>query len=367
MGAMWIVIRLILAAIGFAIRLLRRAKHLRIDGYFEGAAYSETIHKNKRKITGFTIGMPRTSPTWIRFHAESAIDRMCKRLGIANELQTGDPAFDDKVYVTCDHPHVHTVLRGTKPLRDAIHAVFDAGYASIQFDGAAVRMKRSSPAGPTETDLQLLKNVWAAAAALEHEPPSRLADPFLWKAVLIEGAIWGIAGYAIGAFVDWRVRHEDHHLWPREVVTLGVIVALAIFVVLVGLIALWMRGSSRGHRVIVESAIVLALGLPVSSIQLVDDTNRALDAAPSTFAEDTLDHCETRRHRTKRSYYYTYHLHLIGTAERAGPQIPREVTVPYELCRGDGAPVRFEIGPGRWGIPWYRRIQVGDVTWSNSL
>ena len=360
---MWIVIRLILAAIGFAIRRLTRGRVPKAASSLEGVPYFETIHRNKQSITGFTIGMARASPTWIRLHAESRIDRFCKWLGIANELQTGDKPFDDRLYITCDHPHVHAVLRESKPLRDAILAAFDAGYLWIRFDGATVRMRRHVHADPSPQDKKLLTDVWRAAAALASEPPSRFADPFLWKALAVEGVIWGFLGYAIGAFIESRVHTEDYHLWPSQVVKTGLVVAVVSFFALLAVIALWMRGSSRGHRVIVESAIVLLLGLPITAIQLVGDTNRGLDSAPAIHAERKLERCEQRKHRTKHNYYYTYHLWLDSPAELVGPRLPRDIEVPSALCGMPGAPVHLEIGPGRWNIPWYREIVVADRVW----
>jgi hypothetical protein len=371
---MWLVIRLVLVALGFAIRQRQRRSLPASTGRFQGVAYFET-----RTGNSFTIGMQRRSPTWVRLHAESAIDRLCKWLGIANELQTGDPGFDDKVYVTCDHPHVHAVLRKSRQLRNAVVAALDGGFSWIRFDGATVRMCREVKGGPEGDDLRLLKAVWAAAGVLDQPLPSRLADRFLWKALVIEGAIWSLAGYAIGAWLQYVFADEVYHLWDDDVAWLGGLVAAATFVVLLAAIVLWMRGSSRGHRVIVESAFVLVLGLPLAANQLVSDSNRALDTAPSLLVQDTKVDCEHRMHRGKGGRIsYTYHLHLAGT--RAGPEqahgeaaqagaksvqlrLPAEIRVPEQLCRQTGTRVDFEIGPGRWGIPWYREIKIGEIRW----
>src|SRR5262245_17542791 len=199
---MWLVIRLALAAIGFGIRQFRRMPLLAGDRIFERIPYFKNIHRKKNKITGFVIGMQRRSPTWVRMHAESALARLCKRLGLANELQTGDPGLHDRVYVMCDHPHVHTILRETQRLRNAVLTALDAGFRWIRFDGVAVRMYRDATTEPNKRDLAILEAVWAASGALEQTPPSRLADPFLWRALLIEGTVWGLAGYAIGAAVE---------------------------------------------------------------------------------------------------------------------------------------------------------------------
>jgi hypothetical protein len=205
---MWLVIRVVLAVIGFAIRQLGRMPLPGRSGMFQRIPYFKKLHNN-----GFTIGMRRRSSTWVRMRPESYFDQLCKRLGIANELQTGDPRFDDRVYVICDHPHIHTILRESRRLRSAVLPAFDAGFRWIRFDGAAVRMRRDGTREPSKRDLALLQAVWATSGAFKQKSPSRLADPFLWKALVIEGVIWSLAGYAIGAGMELFLATASHHMW----------------------------------------------------------------------------------------------------------------------------------------------------------
>lgn len=366
---MWIAFRLILAVLGVVIRQLSRRKKKATNGVYEGIGYFQEIRKSKAGFTGFTIGMERRSPTWLRCHAESSVDQLFKRIGIANEVETGDNRFDDLVYVTCDHPYIQALLVESPELRDALVQVIAAGYSHVVFNGSTVAIRRDARSHATPRDLQLLKQLHAASARLEDEIPRRFADPFLWKALVVEGAIWSLAGYAIGAFFQGTVVEEDFHVSTSAVTTLGLMVAAIAFGMLTGLIVLTMRGSSRGHRVIVESALLLLLALPISAIQTVGDTNRALDDAAPTLATRTHTHCETREHRGRRSTSYSYHLWLEPTAETQGPKLPTPIGISRQLCEAvsPGGTVTLTIGPGRWGLPWYRRIQIGDATWSAPL
>jgi hypothetical protein len=367
---MWIAFRLILAVIGYLIRQFSRGSLGRPAGIYEGIEYSESIGKIKGKVVGFKLGMPRRSPTWVRLHAESSIDRLFKRIGVANEIQTGDQKFDDTVYVTCDHPYVAAILQETPALRDAIRALFEAGYKRVQFNGTMVIIQRDSSEPPMPRDLQLLKALHTASAKLDDEMPSRFADPFLWKAILVEGIIWAILGYAIGAAIQMAVHDEDFHLDHGAVVKLGLIVAGVAFVVLVGLIVATMRGSSRGHRVIVESAVILLLGLPAAGIQMTGDTNRALDDAPAVPIMRTASECEVRVDRGRRNRRsYSYHLWLVQEGELPEVPLPQEIEVTKQLCTATspGDVVQISVGRGRWGIPWYRQITVGSATWTAPL
>lgn len=366
---MWIFLRLMLALAGFAIRTLARRRKPKEAGQHEGTPYTSNIFTAKGQTKGFEIGMPRTTPTWIRLHRESAADRAFKAMGIANEIQTGDAAFDDQVYVTCDHPHVATVLSQSKELRDAIREVFDNGYDKIFFDGEYVRATKKCDHAPTKRDLELLHLVFAASWKLSDAPPSRLSDRFFWKALVVEGVIWSIAGYAIGATFEQVFAKEDLHVDAWAVWKTGFLVAGIAFGVLLLVIALWMRGSSRGHRVIIESAIVLLLGLPVASTQAVSDTNRSLDDKPAAITETTFSGCEIREHRgRRRRRHYSYHLHV----NEAGGPLPREIEITRALCNaantnGDDHAVTIAVGPGKWGLPWYRWIRIGSETWNNPI
>lgn len=364
---MWIVLRLILAAIGFGIRQWRRRKKPTAAGMFDDTPWFEEVYYNKSRTTGFSIAMPRASPTWARLHAESRADRLFKRIGIANEVQTGDPEFDELVYVTCDHPHVTGLLRETAELRRAIVAAFRAGFKEVRFDGRYVWLRRDADTSSTETDRQVLQRIQVASARLDDEPASRLADPFLWKALVVEGLIWAIAGYAIGAAIEQMAYDEDYHVDKSALIGRGLGAGAAGFVLLLGIITLWMRGSSRGHRIIIESALVLVIALPITGIQTVGDTNRALDDAPATTVARQVAGCEVRRHTSKNRTSYTYHLGLVPEPERTGPLLPPTIEVTKPICDGatPGAPIELEIKPGRWGVPWYREIRVGGVTWTS--
>jgi len=364
---MWIAFRLILAIIGFVIRQLSRGTTKATDGVYEGIGYFEKLRKTRRGIRGFTIGMERRSPTWLRCHAESSVDRFFKRLGVANEVQTGDERFDDLVYVTCDHPYIQALLVESAQLRDALIQVFEAGYTHVTFNGSTVAIRRATNTLPMPRDLQLLKQLHTASARLEDEIPRRFADPFLWKALVVEGLLWSMIGYAAGAVFESAIHDEDFHVSHDGVVRLGLMVAVIALVMLVGLITLTMRGSSRGHRVIVESAVLLLLALPVSAVQIVSDTNRVLDDAAPMVVSRTYSRCETRAHRSSKSTQYSHHLWLDPVAE--GPRLPATIEITRALCNAStpGGDVTLTIGPGRWGLPWYRRIEIENAVWSAPL
>ena len=369
---MWILLRLGLALIGFTIRQLARRMVPAASIWIDGRPVYERVLTSRHRgqaanIVGFVIGMDRRAPTWIRMHAESAADRVFKRLGIANEVQTGDAVFDERVYVSCDHAYVHALLAEAAELRAAVLAAFDAGFHRLQFDGQHVWLERRTDAASRPADHRVLADLQAAAARLEDEAPSRLADPFVWRAVVIEGVIWALAGYAIGGIIDYLGHPADSHVDGHALVQRGLVVGGGLLLALLAVIFVWLRGSSRGHRVLVESAIVLTLALPVAGIQAVADTNCALDPGLPHVEARTVDHCEQREHRSRRGQRsYTYFVWMEAALSAQGSRAP-VLQVTREICEAatSGSTIAIEVMPGRWGVPWYRTIRAGGVVWKN--
>jgi hypothetical protein len=388
---MWIVIRLLLALFGFLMRQWRRRRALgKARGAHEGEPYFVHEVKDKSSVKSISIGMALAAPTWIRMHRESRFDRFCKRLGVANERETGAADFDDQVYVTCDHLGVSTILAREAKLRAAILAAMGLrgagegdsvgeddsliepappGAKQISYDGTAVWMEDIAASEATPEILSRMAALHAASAPIgDTKRQGRFSDPFLWKALIVEGLVWGIAGYAAGAVLGNIVHPEDLHVWPSQLVWAGLGVALGALILLIALLVLWLRGSSRGHVVLAESAVVLTLGLPLASIQLVADTNRALDEAPAQTVVVHAHSCESKKRLLgRRSYYYAISIARTEAELAASDvELPSTVDVAREVCSGVAPStdrLELEIGPGRWGLPWYRRMKVGGVDW----
>jgi hypothetical protein len=123
-----------------------------------------------------------------------------------------------------------------------------------------------------------------------------------------------------------------------------------------------MHNSSRGHRIVVESAVVLLLALPITGMQIASDANRALDRSDSVYAAGRIAGLETRRHRRRSGSYNTFHVFLAPTTERAAIDLPREIVVPVDVFEraGTGKTLEAELGRGWLGRPWYRAIRIVD-------
>jgi hypothetical protein len=137
---------------------------------------------------------------------------------------------------------------------------------------------------------------------------------------------------------------------------LGLGLAATLFIA----IFLWLRNSSRGHRLIVESAIGLILGFPVAGIQVVSDLNRELDHGEPQIVRRQIINKGSQAHRGKGGGYTTYHLRLAPPAKPEEPMIPDWLQVNQKLYNGatPQSSLRVEVAPGWLGVRWYRRMSI---------
>jgi hypothetical protein len=371
---MWILLRLVIAALGFGCRLFysdsRRPSALpgpdqrSFNGRPDYLWNKMGSGKDKDKVVRLSIGMALTSPREIRMHRESVLDFFVKRIGIAVELQTGDSAFDELVYVTSDHPGVKALLTSSAPLRAAILRAFELGARRVRYDGKAVWLDDIPEAVVTTPHLETLAALWKASAPLSQEPPHWFADRFLWKALVIESVAWGIAGYAAGSVLEHFDHVEDLHVWTGALIGIGCVVALLMFAAMLAAIVLVMRGSSRGHRIVIESALLLAIGLPLAGIQLVADVNRALDDSPTQSLKVRVARCDVYRGKGRRSYSLV--IDDSTSIAPPAPEWPSKIQVSRRLCDAlvRGGDLEVELGAGYLGLPWYRQLRARDVTWT---
>ncbi len=91
---------------------------------------------------GALMALAAPRPMQIALRREKPSDAAAKRSGVAVEAQTGDPEFDDAVYI--DSPSSREVIQhvlGAAPARDAVRALLALGIGPITLDGMDLRIR----------------------------------------------------------------------------------------------------------------------------------------------------------------------------------------------------------------------------------
>ncbi|HYE30737.1 MAG TPA: hypothetical protein VEH27_04870 [Methylomirabilota bacterium] len=365
---MWIVLRLVIAVGAFLFRLFYKPRRVAGRYEIENVPIEVKVQSRKNKLPNITLRTPLKSPVLFKITPEGGTDGVMKALGLATEFQTGDAKFDESAYIASDHPFLKHVLTNNPEIREQIHRALGYGFTSIVANGVALEMRLpdTSEERAMEHGRTIAKLTKALGAALENAP-SRLADPFLWRALVVEGIVWSIFGYALAAVPDLFFNRAPVHLASGPLTMTGLKLAGLGLMFLLAMIVLTMRGSSRGHRIIVESFLVLLIALPAAGVQAASDINRGLDRAPSEQYQFVIEETEERRHRRRRGRTrYTYHF-ALGSNPLKPEQprtnqelIPHRLQVPYSLYAraGKGDILVMNIKPGRLNMPWYESLDV---------
>jgi hypothetical protein len=291
--------------------------------------------------------------------AESSASAFFTWLGISREFQTGDESFDRQVYLGCDHPLLLNALQQHEPARQAILALLKLpGANKIWSDGTTLWFSRTCEhtSGGTEQQslLQVVRALTPTAEATRKQP-----TPFFWRYLTIEAVVWGIFGYAGVSYLDLHVYYDEYQMQLDgfALIKLGMFVALGLFGLLMTLIVLFLRGSSRSHQIVIESLPLLLLALPLCGTQSVFHFNRMQDHAQAAMVLIPIK--DMSRYKGKGSSY-RYHLELTNPPSLFGTQVPQRIKVTEDIYRiaAVDKQLLLVVKPGGLGLPWYQRMDV---------
>lgn len=364
---MWFVFRLSAALCGFLIRSASRYTSLRLRGYRPLEAREMPLYLAKSTSKNGNISSSRLATKLetrcvFKLTSEGRVDRFFKAIGLSYEYQSGDKRFDREVYVACDRPAFGEELATDGRARHHILELFDKGALYIRGDGRHLWAKFDGGGAMNPSVEKEFVGLAKQFSDIDKNSKRFFEDPFVFRALLAEATIWAVVGYAIAGFADWRTSENVHHLDWYPVWTLGLAVGFVGASLALAFIVFFMKGSSRGHRIIVEGALALGLCLPISGIHFVSDVNSEFDDQPSVVEHRKISDVHRQEHRGRKGRkYYTYHLYFYPDQNADGPyDIPPHLKVNLAVWRdaAEGKTARIEIGPGWLGFPWYRAITI---------
>jgi hypothetical protein len=237
------------------------------------------------------------SPAPLTLRFESKLDRIGKWLRINRETQTGDPSFDDRVYLESEAPDALVLAalvdRGT---RAGVVACLTLGCASLTLDdagylGAEIALTNEASVAP-ESIATVLDTL---AATAEGIPPLQGRGHHRSRV----GVIPTIA--VLGTLLSWPLFYLVDWIWEplgSDLYATAMLGGLLLWVLLLPILFITLRGRSVSLRDFLMSAIFLALGLPLGGADLLLTLNGLLDSsAPSAHVTQV----KKRRHTTGRN------------------------------------------------------------------
>lgn len=361
---MWILIKISVALIAGLCRFF--SNRLGFDKTTNPAYVNDdvsvfvTTSKNKHRVTATTFSCQLKTRALFKLTEESSFDRFFKALGLATEVQSGDAEFDRRVYIACDHPIFSDEIKSDAEARRLITKLFDAGVKQIWFDGRFLRARLPLDQTSNYDVAHTLTELQKCLVNMDFHRPPLWGDPYEIRVFVTEIIIWTFAGYSLSGGLELLLTNKDYYLNPFPVYIKGALFGLFLAVVLLFAIFQFFKGSSRGHRILLESGIVLIFSLPLGGMNLVSDLNRNLDRSEPVYLEVPIVRLEEQAHRSRRGgTRYTYHMY-IDSHQNTDPslKLPSHIRIDRETyVAGRTTDIaKIKVGRGWLGHPWYQEI-----------
>jgi hypothetical protein len=334
--------------------------------------YEYKLKRYKSRVTGVLFGIKGLRDYNFTVKHETWYDRLFKKLGVSNEVQTGDDEFDQLVYVVSDNSLIHEKLVGSVDIRRALKSIFYFGGSQTakvkklecrkgrlwiefstkdQISEANVKYVIADPL------LASLKIIAKELNQLKQTDYKRWLDPFVYKGMVVLGISTGVA---INAAIHLaRISFGDfpYLISNTELIWHSVFTGIFIVAILVVFALYWMKNSSRTHLVLIELISIGLLGAIGSAFHELRDVNMEWNQGlPKVMEAKLLKHYTTTS-RTKNGRRTNYHLVFNDWNCNCEKTIHKQVsysTYRKLISYSDHQVIQYE---GTLGYPWIVNIQ----------
>lgn len=359
---MWILLRLFIMVGLLCYRWIARFEREESDDIqqWQGREYGLTLTEDKQQeIIGATIELPFSGNFWFQLDVESSADRLLKALGLAREFQTGHASFDDAIYISCDQAAFQQFLGHDVKTQTLVkQLIHDLGATRIYCQGHEIFINFAINHAPDNARLRTAFELVDQLKPLTAQPAQAL-DPFFWRTLAVETLLWGVLGYAVGGFIEYRFDVLDRYAVPSMALAYAIVLGLIMILGMYGCCRLLIGGSSRGRLVIWEAVIVLALGLPYAAVLATKEINELQPTKTPTAVTASVQQVFKREHRSRRSRSTSYHATIVSSDTAFGVYPPSELTISQDqFGRVDQRwQVRLDMQPGLLHLPYLGHYQ----------
>ena len=289
------------------------------------------------------------SPAPLTLRLETRTDRAGKSLRINRETQTGDAAFDERVYLESDAPDAAVLAALADPLlRASVVKSLELGAVSMTLDreGSLIISRPLRQASLLELD-QLTPLIDALGAAADAIPPLVTARPASSPAgrFTIVAVVTAIVSLVLFFLVDWLWEPLGPDLYASCAV-----VGFVLWLIALPILVFVLRGRSDSLRLLATTVIALAFVLPLGATDLMLVLNGLFDrSAPIAHEARVISQRSTSGKHT--TYYITIESWHPGEAKL-------ELTVGSSLHSRAPAGTALSLTTTRGYLGWERLIRI---------
>lgn len=315
------------------------------------------INKKKNKTRETTLTCKTKSKIIFKLNVETYLDKLFKIFGFSSEIQTNNKYFNSKVYIASDSLNFAELVKSDNHFQNIVLKLFSLGCITMYCDRNTFSARFKGDRGEQNEVQQDFINLFRIIENLQIKFDESKQDHFEKKVIFAETIIWSFFCFSVLSFFESK-KGVDKYYEIFDLVLGGLVMGLSIFVILLLAIKILFKKSSRGHPIIIESAFLLFISLPIMGISLLYDSNIYLDSsAPIVIKSKVLD--KTIDHRAPR-YGFGYYKYYIEIEEQIDQELPRKISVSKDLydSLNNNQYVEVKIGNGFFGYRWIKDVSV---------
>ncbi len=298
-------------------------------------------------------------PFEFRLDHESKPQKIAKWLGFATEFQTGDPAFDGKVYIDSDDPRFCENLSHIQGLRKAVLDLFGHNIKTLSLSGGRLCAEIAKPTmhlSVTDLDRMLddmvqFKRQMQATASPDQVPfksmKRQLSQQF--KLFFLGSLIAGGAAFIYDGFM------QGYTIVPQmQLLAMSLKIWLAAMLGLLILVGIIFHRSSYGCDALGYLFSTGLIGIMLCSYGALYNINIHCDASPARiFTEPVVDRYVTHGRRGSTHYHVSVvDWHGNGTYSMSTGSAIYYAAVPRRTN------MRFYTHSGHLGFEWIQLYEV---------
>ncbi|MDT8991588.1 hypothetical protein RQP54_12025 [Curvibacter sp. APW13] len=302
---------------------------------------------------------------------ESAFDRACKWLGLANEYQAGDSEFDDLVYVVSNDQHLTSEVISQESMRDAALALFNMNLhecraSEIRCHGGRVwvmfkvgKKYREASSEPllhevAERSVLLLHDLVQCMQAGRPESSPRSRDPFAIRAAVVLAGCTGLLANGLTHSLRQGFTQPGFVVDTSLLWTYAAYGGMAVVIALVVLTLWWLGRTARTHLVLIEIVLVGSIGAVLTMYSEVQDLNWEADHSPTEMVNaKVIAKSVSHSHKGGASYF----VHVTDWIAHGQTRKVRVSSGFYEGVQS-GALIEFRQRAGFLGVRWVESYRL---------
>ena len=319
-----------------------------LDGVTYTVLYTPPVRGKHSKPSSLAISVPVSTAGEFQIVPESRYDRFCKRLGVAQEIQTGDETFDAESYVRSDAVEFTEAYLADPVKRIAILDVRRLGFPVVSLSGGTMTALWTGfdPGKHDRPDLTAdaaARLVLLARDLPPHQPEfdNRTGQHRKhWQTML-----WGFLVVFALTVISLAVYTP---VWTSELFGTAAFVfvpGVPLFAVVSGLL---LRGTSTSHYAWGGLMLGALFLFPAGSLGSVALLNGVLDTSPRVTHPALI----VEKYTTRSKNSTNYHVKCQSWRAQGGTESFRVSSSEYNTVVEHRSRLEVTTRAGRFGIEW---------------